>query len=237
MKLSLKKIYEDLDYSFSNTTGPEDDEYEIGALEEDYPVEFNIEEFKTLKSFNRRVKYCNQKLYRISSGSSRIVYKIDDEKVLKLAKNQKGLAQCEVEISYSHYSDIDDVIAKVFDYDENNLWVEMELAEKLTPQLFYEITGYDFKDFGNILLYESYRVHKNGRNQYESVLNKEMLEELWESDGFCREMLNFIPNYQITVAGDLARLSTYGVVNRNGSKEVVMIDYGLTSDVYEKYYP
>ena len=41
--------------------------------------------FKSLPSFAARVRYCNEKLQRISSGSARIVYKIDDEKVLKLA--------------------------------------------------------------------------------------------------------------------------------------------------------
>jgi mRNA-degrading endonuclease RelE of RelBE toxin-antitoxin system len=65
-------------------------------LLEDYPTSWSIEEFKKLNSFNARIKYCNQHLTRISSGSSRVVYKIDDEKVLKLAKNKKGLAQNEV---------------------------------------------------------------------------------------------------------------------------------------------
>ena len=64
-------------------------------MDEAYPTSFNIEEFKQLKSFNQRIQYCEQHLQRISSGSSRIVYKIDDEKVLKLAKNKKGLAQNE----------------------------------------------------------------------------------------------------------------------------------------------
>ena len=56
-----------------------------------YPVSFNMDEFKMLKTFAARIKYCQAKLQRISSGSSRIVYKIDNEKVLKLAKTVKEL--------------------------------------------------------------------------------------------------------------------------------------------------
>lgn len=97
-------------------------------LDEDYPLTFNMEHFKTLRSFNQRIQYCEQNLQRISSGTSRIVYKIDNEKVLKLAKNSKGLAQNEVEAGYSKYNDLEDLVARTFDYDEKNLWVEMELA-------------------------------------------------------------------------------------------------------------
>ena len=42
-------------------------------IDEDYPQSWDIEEFKKLKSFNARIKYCNQHLTRISSGSSRVV--------------------------------------------------------------------------------------------------------------------------------------------------------------------
>ena len=62
-----------------------------------YPVSFNMAEFKMLTTFVERIRYCQTRLQRISSGSARIVYKIDNEKVLKLAKNRKGIAQNEAE--------------------------------------------------------------------------------------------------------------------------------------------
>lgn len=57
-----------------------------------YPVSFNFDEFKSLKSFAQRVRYCDEHLQKLGSGSSRIVYVVDNDKVLKLAKNKKGLA-------------------------------------------------------------------------------------------------------------------------------------------------
>ena len=82
-------------------------------LEEDYPINWNVEDFKKLNSFNKRIQYCEEKLTRISSGSSRIVYKIDESKVLKLGKNKKGIAQNEAEIDFSNDYMWDGITAEI----------------------------------------------------------------------------------------------------------------------------
>jgi len=204
-------------------------------LIEDYPEQFDMDYFKSLPSFRARIKYCEDNLSRISSGSSRIVYKIDDTKVLKLAKNKKGIAQNDVEIEYSKYYDIKDIVAEVFDYEENGLWVEMELATKLTIGKFKQITGLNFKDYG--LALHNYAVEHGVpvmRGKLKYKIDKEFMGEMWENE-FSYQILSFIANYDIP-PGDLGRLNTYGVVKRNGEDTIVMIDYGLTSDVYTSYY-
>jgi hypothetical protein len=57
---------------------------------------------------------------------------------------------------------------------------------------------------------------------------------MWE-DEFVYAMFNFLGNYGVP-AGDLKRANSYGVVKRDGGDAIVMIDYGLTSDVYDSYY-
>ena len=47
-----------------------------------YPSTFNIEVFNNIRTFKGRKEYCDQRLQKIASGSSRIVYKIDDDKYL-----------------------------------------------------------------------------------------------------------------------------------------------------------
>lgn len=204
----------------------------LGDMElgEEYPVSWNIEEFKKLYSFSKRIKYCEQHLVRISSGSSRVVYKIDDEKVLKLAKNKKGIAQNEVEIMYGNSYDISDVIAKVYEYDENNLWVEMELARKVTPKIFNDVVGVTFDDYCNALRYQHGLAIKNNNR----ISKPDNMEVMWEND-FVNSMLQFMTNYDLPV-GDLCRLTSYGLVKREGQDSIVMIDYGLTEDVYKTYY-
>lgn len=201
-------------------------------IEEDYPTNWNVEEFGKLKSFNQRIQYCEKNLLRISSGSSRVVYKIDDTKVLKLAKNKKGLAQNEVEIDFSKDYMWDGLVAEIFNYDENNLWTEMELARKVNQKIFQEVTGLNFDEYCDNLRY--YDSQQGNRKSMYKPTKPESYDDMWEND-YGSGMLNLIGSYDLPV-GDLCRLSTYGVVSRNGQNDIVMIDYGLTKDVYNSYY-
>jgi hypothetical protein len=202
-------------------------------IEEEYPVAWNVEEFKKLNSFNERIQYCKTNLTRISSGSSRIVYKIDDTKVLKLAKNKKGLAQNKVEIVYSQDYMMDDIVAKVFNYDENNLWLEMELARKLTPALFYKIVGFTFDDYVDGMRHHGDELKPEG--SYFKTPAPDNNQEMWEND-FISRIFVMMGSYDNIEFGDLAASSSYGVVKRDGEDTVVMVDYGLTTDVLNTYY-
>jgi hypothetical protein len=203
-------------------------------LEEDYPSNFDLEEFSKLNSFNKRIQYCQERLKRISSGSSRIVYMVDDTKVLKIARNKKGLAQNEIEIDYSNYYDLKDITAQVFAYDQNNLWVEMELAKKVTPAIFERVVGFTFADYCAGLRKHHDEINPKRGSWFSSDVSKEVYEAMWE-DEFTYEMLSFIGGYDIPV-GDLCKLNTYGLVKRNGEDTIVMIDYGLNNDVWQDYY-
>jgi hypothetical protein len=202
---------------------------------EAYPQTWDIEKFKSLRSFNQRIKYCEENLQRISSGSSRIVYKIDDEKVLKLAKNKKGLAQNEIESEYSQYNDLSDILARTFEYADDNTWVEMELARKVTAPIFKQIVGFKWDDFVKAMNKQYYRVNPSKTVRwYRDEPNTEIEEKMWENE-FCYSMFSLLGNYDIPV-GDLVKFSSYGVVNRGGKDTVVLIDYGLNQENYDSYY-
>ena len=201
-------------------------------IDEDYPLSWNIEEFKNLKSFNKRIKYCEQNLQRISSGTSRIVYKIDETKVLKLAKNEKGIAQNKTEINFSEDYLWDMVVAKLFDYDEDGLWVEMELARKVTTSIWNNIVGIPIDIFRDGTRFMEQQ--KGSLKTLYRLKEPERMEELYEND-FTSTILDLIANYDVG-SGDFGKLSTYGLVNRDGKDEIVIIDYGLTNEVYDSYY-
>lgn len=62
---------------------------------------FSFETLTSLSSYKKRIAYCKQMLGQpIGNGSSRIVFQISDERVLKVAKNQKGIAQNEAKWIY-----------------------------------------------------------------------------------------------------------------------------------------
>lgn len=200
-------------------------------VDEDYPSTFDMDHFKTLKSFNERVKYCEENLKRISSGSARIVYMIDDTKVLKLAKNQKGLAQNEVEIQWGQDSYFGSILAHTFMYHPNDLWVEMELARKVSKKDFQRLTDCTIDEL-NVYL----RNFKEINNRRRPIFNidpevKEMLDE----NEFVASIAEFMESIDAP-AGDLGRLNSYGIVQRDGQDDIVLIDFGLTNDVYQTYY-
>lgn len=203
-------------------------------LDEEYPSSFDFKKFISLKSFNQRVNYCEENLKRISSGSSRIVYLVDDTKVLKLAKNKKGLAQNEIEASYSQYNDLSDILAQTFEFDEQNyLWVEMELARKVTPNIFKQVTGYSFENFCDLLSIYNDAVNPS-KYKHSHRLPEDFIQDSWE-DEFIYSVYQYLGNYDVPV-GDLLKLSSYGLVKRNGVDTVVLIDYGVDNKTMASYY-
>lgn len=196
-----------------------------------YPAEFSMETLKKLPSYKKRLEYVQSLLPgKAGSGSSRVVFKVDDEKVLKVAKNQKGLAQNEAESDWGtqHY----DICAKTFDRDEDGLFLEMELASRVTEKKFQQITGVSTVLLDQWLRYQGAR-QKGVRTFIElSDDQKDFLEE----NEWVQSLLNFTIDYGYPIPGDFSRLSSYGVVNRDGREAIVLIDFGLTDSVWRNHY-
>jgi hypothetical protein len=200
-------------------------------MDEDYPSSFDMEHFKSLRKYSERVKYCDQHLQKISSGSARIVYIIDNEKVLKLAKNEKGVAQCEVEIQWGNDSYLGGILAKTLDSHPDGLWVEMELARKVKKGDFKTLAGFNFDDLNTYL--RNAEQQMKGRRPMFSI--DQNVQEAMEQNEFVVELVDLM-NSMDAPAGDMTRLNSYGIVKRNGHDTIVLIDFGLTNDVYSDYY-
>src|ERR1700677_4811773 len=72
------------------------------AVSEDVPessedVAVILKNLENLETYAARKKYAEKNLKHLSSGSARIVYLTPDKTVVKLAKNDKGIAQNEAE--------------------------------------------------------------------------------------------------------------------------------------------
>ena len=204
-----------------------------------YPTTFNMDEFKTLSSFQKRVDYCKQRLKRVGAGTSRIVFEIDNEKVLKLAKNSKGIAQNEEEIKLGRDMYAGNCFAKIYDFDENGLFVEMEKAVPAKEKDFERLTGYPFDMYCDFLnrCAKNYLPLNISKNIYiNRIYNDAYQSCIDDCESFICEVMDYMMNYQLTTWGDLKRISSYGIVNRNGNEELVIIDFGLTEDVYNNFY-
>lgn len=200
---------------------------------------FDLEIFRGLKTFRARIDYCQRSLVRISSGSSRIVYDLGNGKVLKIARNRKGLYQNQKEavLSEDWVFSSEGIIAKVLDGVENGEWIISEKARKLTAPLFKKITGYSWEEFIQAINYEERRLHGKESVWNSDVASEELMDRMWnDEDGLPWSVFNIMGNYTDLVVGDLKKMNSWGVVERDGDLEVVLVDYGLDDDIWDAHY-
>ena len=203
---------------------------------------FDLEQFKSLDTFKKRQQYCNNTLERISSGSSRIVYKINDNMVIKLARSKKGLEQ-----NYNEQNDwiqkqYGHIVASIFDkyYDdklEGYLWIIMELAKKIDKKRFEEINLISFDKFVHYISdrYYSNRGHHIVAQSHKNQLTSKDIEYIEKdyTETFIEDICGIMADNDLTV-GDLSRIVSYGEVDREGYPTVVLVDFGATDSYFEK---
>jgi hypothetical protein len=191
-----------------------------------------LEKFEEIKSFAGKIKSANENLTRIGSGSGRIVYDIDGEKVFKLAKNQKGTAQNEAEINIGTDYYTQSIVTKVYEYSEDYTWIIAEKAKKVSGKRIEELTGIPKLALLYYYLRNFESENKGGRAIF--GIEPKIKEELNENE-FVHELLDLMNNYNV-ISGDLGRPSSYGEVLRDGQPTIVVTDYGLNSNVYNTHY-
>lgn len=201
-----------------------------------YPSSFNWNEFANITNIKDRIRYCSQRLKILGTGSSRRAYKVDNEKVLKIAINRKGLAQNEQECD-GGYSNIA-ILPHVYNFDdEHYTWIETEIARKAVPSDFQKYVGYPMETvFNGIRQYEQeYNPHwLNGKLIKYQYVPKDLYQEMWDNE-WMWEMFEYLGNYQHPL-GDILRLEHYGVIKRNGKPCLILIDAGLNEDIWDSFY-
>jgi serine/threonine protein kinase len=190
------------------------------------PLSF-LDDLNQITSFRQKIQFIDRHLEKIASDSGRAVYNVDNQKILKLAKNPKGQAQNESEVNISTDIYSDDIVTEVFQYDENNYdWIISEKAKKVSPKRIVELTG--IPDLHSLDIYL--------RNfQIGGFRIPEDIKENLDNNEWVQRLLELVGNFNLDV-GDFGRPSSFGEVNRNGQPEIVITDYGLTHEVYQTHY-
>lgn len=197
----------------------------LQLLKEAADNSFSLKELSNISSFQQRMNYCVEHLGKnIGRGSSRVVFQINDEKVLKLAMNPKGIAQNQTEINLSNDCYRPLIFPEVLDYDNDSLWIISQFvlpAKKTDFKKCIGLTFDDFCDWLNGIKYDySYAV-----DLYDNSTDQEFLDEVEE----------YVNNYDIPI-GDLKRISNWGLRKIYNDIELCLLDNGLTLDVYDNYY-
>lgn len=198
-------------------------------LKEAADDQFSTQELSAIPSFKGKVDYCTKHLGRyIGKGSSRITFQIDDEKVLKLAFNGKGVAQNkEEDRAYGT------IFPKIYESDDNGLWIISEFVLPCKAQDFKHCFGLTFKEFQSFI--SSCGKYRFGKNFWNPMPEEKWIE-LIENNKELAEFDDYIGNYGHIVCGDMERICNYGLTKRNGQPTIVLLDSGLTEDVYYTHY-
>lgn len=181
-----------------------------------------LKNLDSLETYQARKKYAEKNLKHLSSGSSRIVYKTLDGTIIKLAKNDKGIAQNKAEANPKMKSKF---LNEIIDYSKKYTWIQTHFLEKIKVSDFKEMTGLDFDDFGDSISYGLKGVSgssdKKKPDSFDEVSKSEIYKEMYKIG----KKFKLMP-------GDLSRISSWGTKDDCP----ILIDAGLTKDVYEDFY-
>lgn len=169
-----------------------------------------------------------QRLFkRIAGGSSRVVYEYKDNYVIKVAKNKKGEAQNEFEYELNKHGWFDDILTRIYytAHDYRFLISEKAVPLKENPKgkaTFQRITGVEWDVF-------NYDVLESLKNRKYPVTPN------IEENEFVQSVQTMVIDYDIPVA-DMQRIEHWGLVNRDGKQELVLIDSGLSREILNTFY-
>ena len=173
-----------------------------------------------LETFKARVDYAEKNLDHLSSGSSRVIYTFDNKKeVLKLARNDRGIAQNKAESKVKCK-----FVIETTKSDPKGIWKISPYADKVSEKEFEKLCGISFEDFGEAIEYGLQSVSSDSGakpKDFEKISKTEMYKDLVA----CGKQHSLMP-------GDISRISSWGVYN----KHLVLLDAGLTREIFDEFY-
>lgn len=191
-------------------------------------VAFNFDELRKLGDLNAVLEYVNKTLGRalLGEGQGRLVYRLGNGKVLKVAKNDGGIGQNQAEATVCASSaDVVSLFPKTFEQSPAGFWILVEEAQPMTEDAFRSLTGLPWKTFWSALkgafAGKASNVTPQDQQNYAQASTNQFFARVVKAIRDCK--------YE---PGDIAKLDSWGIV---GGKAVI-IDSGFTEAVNKTYY-
>ena len=195
-------------------------------------------------TFKSRLAYALERAKKLGTGSSRVATIIEYEgrpTVLKIAKNQKGLAQNSVEASILEdgYASQLGILIPLIDYDEQNRepsWIHTEMATKASEkQLCQLMKCYSLHE----LVQTAYNIvgkYRNSKEKLNDTLEKMRHFNVSEDDietflDYANKLGDLHNSFDVEL-GDFSRAANWGIYQGNP----VIVDVGFNSNVMNQYY-
>jgi hypothetical protein len=219
---------------------------ESGIRHKDKSNKFNLDEFKNLRSENEMDGYARDRLRMLGRGSSRACYALTGSKVLKIAAKFRGIesggagiAQNRSEVDIYTNPKIKPICTKIFDYDPEFRWVISETVRPLSSNSeFKSMMGLDIHNFTYLaqLVLEDGTSPKYAYDQFVDEFHLNSDDPITDKDKeACRHVIEILSNLADT---DLQYedLTVIGHWGKSASGNIVLLDYGFTTGVYEEFY-
>ena len=194
---------------------------------------FDPEELDKIEGFKERQVWVERQPDQVAvgRGSSRYVYLIDNDKVLKLAMNEAGLAQNEAEVNtITHPRTTKLLLADIYDYSTKDYrWILAEYAKRISYDQFENLTGFPFR------LILIFGLVDGDFDKFRDRLELFNIHHLLRDE----TVIKFFTELAATVKatglslGDLAGAEQWGKAQDG---RVVLVDYGASDEVLDKFY-
>jgi hypothetical protein len=206
------------------------------------PTDWDPAQFGRGSTFKARLAYALERAKRLGTGSSRVAMTIEYEgrpTALKIAKNQKGLAQNEVEaelLSDGYIRQLPMVIP-IIDYDEENrqpLWIHTELAQKASEKQLCAIMG--CTSLRELVSLAQGISGKSRFTTYQGVVasmrrNGLTDEQIETATEYANTLVDLNNSFDVEI-GDFITAANWGLYQGRP----VIIDLGFTTNVATQYY-
>jgi hypothetical protein len=194
--------------------------------------EYFLSETKLSKLVNHAKKH-----HKILStyGSSRIVFELDEQRVIKIAKNTKGLAQNSNESMIWNDGLYNEIVCPILQEDQADepKWLIVRKASKAKQSDFLTHYNISFKEFVIAVDYLASTVGQERKgydlDEAKAIFRRD--EVFNDEEHLLHKIHNLMGNYGL-MGGDITKISSWGIVDN----ELVLIDYGFTESTFKQHY-
>lgn len=182
----------------------------------------------SITSFNDRIQHCIKLFGKEKGvGTSRKVFYINDKEILKVAFNKSGLLQNVNEAKYSKTNN--ELFTKVYDYSPDGIYAIEERVRNAKNKDFIEKAGINF----NCVCGTIYRLSSLKRQHISKLTDTELYKK--NSNAFLRSVIETLEQCQFDYVAimELCNINNWGVANREGKEQIVILDLGNDERVME----
>lgn len=208
--------------------------YQIECAYEDC-IKSDDFEFEDTPKFDKIFDVLFSKYYKIGSGSSRRVFALDKNTVIKMAKDRRGMAQNLVEVRVFEKSP--DRVAKIKWYHPMGYYLIVERCSSLDRFLEDKDVNFDADDFSE---YVDINVNEHYTAKKVQNIVKDFVRET-------KDEAKYKPAVFKMLAKQIKELATFIWKNKihdiyddqlgvNKAGKIILLDYGMDQEVWEKYY-